>query len=152
MRGFADNVGRKTEGIMVYLSFDKINEDKRRIQKKGKCKKFFGIVDGERCVFLETDKVEGEELKERDKKEILKLGDLLESQAAMNKEEVEGLNELDSFDIGRLYMYIMIKAKTDTDFLNWWMSYNFNISKYVYDYRNIYITIGTGTGTKKLVG
>ena len=138
---------------MVYLSFDKINsEGKRRIQKKGNCKKFFGIVDGDRCIFLETDRVEGEELNERDKKELLKLGDLLESQAAMNKEEVEELEELDSFDIGRVYMYIMIKAKTDTDFLNWWLSYNFKISKYIYDYRNIYITIGTGTGTEKIAG
>lgn len=140
---------------MVYLNFDKINiEDKRRIKKIGNCRKFFGIVDGERCVFLETDKVDGEELKERDKKEILKLGDWLESQAPRNREELEEIEELDSFDIGRLYMYIMIKAKeeNDTDFLNWWLLYNFKISKYEYDYRNIYITIGTGTGKKKLAG
>ena len=138
---------------MVYINIEGINkEDKRRIQKRGNCRKFFGIVDGERCVFLETDKVEGEELEERDKKALLKLGDLLESQAPMKKEEIEEIEELDDFDIGRVYMYIMIKAKTDTDFLNWWLSYNFNIYKYAYNYRDIYITIGTGTGTKKLVG
>ena len=113
---------------------------------------FSGIVDGKRCVFLDTDKVEGEELEERDKKALLKLGDLLESQAQSNKEEVEEIKELDDFDIGRVYMYIMIKAKTDTDFLNWWLLYNFKITKYEYNYRDIYITIGTGTGTKKLVG
>ena len=138
---------------MVHISIDGINkEDKRRIQKRGNCRKFFGVSDGERCVFLETDKVEGEELKERDKKALLKLGELLESQAPRNRDEVDEIEELDTFDIGRVYMYIMIKAKTDTDFLNWWLSYNFKISKYEYDYRDIYIKIGTGTGTKKLVG
>ena len=138
---------------MVYINIEGINkEDKRRIQKRGNCRKFFGVSDGERCVFLETDKVEGEELEERDKKALLKLGDLLKSQASRNKEEIEGIETLDNFEIGRVYMYIMLKAKTDTDFLNWWLSYNFKISKYVYNYRDIYITIGTGTGTKKLVG
>ena len=138
---------------MVYINIEGINkEDKRRIQKRGNCRKFFGIVDGERCVFLETDKVEGEELEERDKKALLKLGDLLKSQATRNTEEIDGIEALDSFDIGRVYMYIMLKAKTDTDFLNWWLSYNFKISKYEYDYIDIYITIGTGTGNKKLVG
>ena len=136
---------------MVYINIEGINkEDKRR--RKGHGRKFFGVVDGERCVFLETDKVEGEELKERDKKALLKLGDLLKSQASRNRDEVEGIEELDDFEIGRVYMYIMLKAKTDTDFLNWWLSYNFKISKYEYDYRDIYITIGTGTGTSKLVG
>ena len=138
---------------MVYINIEGINkEDKRRIQKRGNCRKFFGVSDGERCVFLETDKVEGEELEERDKKALLKLGDLLKSQATRNTEEIEEIEELDDFDIGRVYMYIMIKAKTDTDFLNWWLSYNFNIYKYAYNYRDIYIKIGTGTGTKKLVG
>ena len=140
---------------MVYIKIDGINkEDKRRIQKTGNCRKFCGIVDGERCVFLETDKVEGEELEERDKKELLKLGDLLKSQAIRNKEEIEEIEELDDFYIGRVYMYIMLKAKEESDiaFLNWWLSYNFNIYKYAYNYRDIYITIGTGTGTKKIVG
>ena len=140
---------------MVYISIDGINkEDKRRIQKRGNCRKFFGIVDGERCVFLETDKVEGEELKERDEKAILKLGDWLESQAPRNRDEIDEIEELDDFNIGRVYMYIMIKAKNDTDFLNWWLSYNFKISKYEYDFRDIYIyiTIGTGRESKKLVG
>ena len=133
---------------MVYIKIDGINkEDKRRMQKRGNSRKFFGIVDGERCVFLETDKVEGEELEEREKKALLKLGDLLESQALRNKEETEEIEELDNFDIGRVYIYIMLKAKTDTNFLNWWLSYNFNIYKYAYNYRDIYITIGTGTGT-----
>ena len=138
---------------MVHISIDGINkEDKRRIQKRGNCKKYMGIVDGERCVFLETDKVEGEELEERDRRELLKLGDWLESQAPRNRDEVDEIEELDTFDIGRLYMYIMLKAKTDTDFLNWWLSYNFKILKYEYNFIDIYITIGTGTGTKKLVG
>ena len=138
---------------MVYINIEGINkEDKRRIQKRGNCRKFFGVSDGERCVFLETDKVEGEELEERDKKALLKLGDLLKSQATRNTEEIEEIEELDDFDIGRVYLYIMLKAKTDTDFLNWWLSYNFKITKYEYNYRDIYIKIGTGTGTKKLVG
>ena len=133
---------------MVYINIDGIiNEDKRRIQKIGNCRKFFGVSDGERCIFLETEKVDGEELEERDKKALLKLGDLLKSQAQRNTEEIEGIEALDSFDIGRVYMYIMLKAKTDTDFLNWWLSYNFKISKYEYNYRDIYITIRTGTGT-----
>ena len=135
---------------MVYLRIEGINKKDKRRRVHGRM--FSGIVDGDRCVFLETDKVEGEELEERDKKALLKLGDLLESQAQRNKEEVEEIKELDDFDIGRVYMYIMIKAKTDTDFLNWWLLYNFKISKYEYNYRDIYITIGTGTGTKKLVG
>ena len=135
---------------MVYIKIEGINKEDKRRRVHGKM--FSGIVDGERCVFLETDKVEGEELEERDKKALLKLGDLLKSQATRNTEEIEGIEELDSFDIGRVYMYIMLKAKTDTDFLNWWLSYNFNIYKYAYNYRDIYITIGTGTGTKKLVG
>lgn len=136
---------------MVYINIEGINkEDKRR--RNGHGRKFFGVSDGERCVFLETDKVEGEELEERDKKALLKLGDLLKSQAQRNTEEIEGIEALDSFEIGRVYMYIMLKAKTDTDFLNWWLSHNFRISKYEYDYRDIYISIGTGTGIKKLVG
>ena len=137
---------------MLYIRIEGINkEDKRR--RRVHAKMFRGIVDGERCVFLETDKVEGEELEERDKKELLKLGDLLESQALRNKEEIEEVEELDDFDIGRVYMYIMLKAKADIDFFEWWSSYKFNISKYEYDYRNKYMTIRTGTGTlKKLVG
>ena len=135
---------------MVYIRIEGINKKDKIRRVHGRM--FSGIVDGERCVFLDTDKVEGEELEERDKKALLKLGDLLESQAQRNKEEVEEIKELDDFDIGRVYMYIMIKAKTDTDFLNWWLLYNFKITKYEYNYRDIYITIGTGTGTKKLVG
>lgn len=130
---------------MVYISIEGINrEDKRRIQKKGNCKKFFGIVDGERCVFLETNKVDDEEVNERDKKELLKLGDWLESQAPSDTDEIE---EAKAFDIGKLYMYIMLKAKADSDFFEWWSSYEFNVSKYEYDYRNRYLTIRTGTGT-----
>ena len=132
---------------MVYLRIEGINKKDKRRRVHGRM--FRGIVDGDRCVFLETDKVEGEELEERDKKAILKLGDWLESQAPSSNDEIV---EAKAFDIGRLYMYIMIKAKTDTDFLNWWLLYNFKISKYAYDYRNKYITIRTGTGTKKLVG
>ena len=135
---------------MVYIRIEGINKKDKIRRVHGRM--FRCIVDGERCVFLETDKVEGEELEERDKKAILKLGDLLKSQALRNKEEIEEIEELDDFDIGKIYMYIMLKAKTDTDFLNWWLSYNFNIYKYAYNYRDIYITIGTGTGTKKLVG
>ena len=129
---------------MVYITIEGINkEDKRR---RGHGRMFRGIVDGERCVFLETDKVEGEEVNERDKKELLKLGDWLESQAPSNKEEIE---EAKAFDIGRLYMYIMLKAKDDIDFFEWWSSYKFNIYKYEYEYRNRYLTIRTGTGTLK---
>ena len=133
---------------MVYIRIEGINKKDKIRRVHGRM--FSGIVDGKRCVFLDTDKVEGEELEERDKKALLKLGDLLESQAQSNKEEVEEIKELDDFDIGRVYMYIMIKAKTDTDFLNWWLLYNFKITKYEYNYRDIYITIGTGTGTKSL--
>ena len=126
---------------MVYISIEGINKDKRR---RIHGKKFRGIVDGDRCIFLETEKVDDEEVNERDKKELLKLGDWLESQAPRDTDEIE---EAKAFDIGRLYMYIMIKAKADSDFFEWWSSYNFNISKYAYDYRNRYITIRTGTGT-----
>ena len=134
---------------MLYIRIEGINkEDKRR--RRVHAKMFRGIVDGERCVFLETDKVDDEEVNERDKKELLKLGDWLESQAPSNTDEIK---EATAFDIGRLYMYIMIKAKADSDFFEWWSSYKFNISKYEYDYRNRYLTIRTGTGTlKKLVG
>ena len=129
---------------MLYISIEGINkEDKRR---RGHGKMFSGIVDGERCVFLETDKIDDEEVNERDKKELLKLGDWLESQAPSKTDEIE---EAQAFDIGRLYMYIMIKAKADSDFFEWWSSYNFNIPKYEYDYRDKYITIRTGTGTLK---
>lgn len=127
---------------MVYISIKGINkEDKRR---SGHGKMYRGIVDGERCVFLETYKVYDEEVNERDKKELLKLGEWLESQAPSNKEEIE---EAQAFDIGMIYMYIMLKAKVDSDFLEWWSSYNFNILKYEYDFRDKYITIRTGTGT-----
>ena len=101
---------------------------------------YSGIADGERCVFLETDKVEGEEVKERDKKELLKLGEWLESQAPSNTDGIE-----EAKDIGRVYMYIMIKANDDSDFFEWWSSYGFNVAKYAYDYRDRYITIRTGT-------
>lgn len=133
---------------MIYINIEGINkEDKRRRKEHGRM--YSGIADGKRCVFLETDKIEGEELEERDKKALLKLGELLESQAQSNTEEIEEVEELDAFDIGRLYMYIMIKAKTDTNFLNWWLSNNFTISEYGYDFRDEYITIRTGTGTSK---
>ena len=126
---------------MVYIRIEGINkEDKRRM---GHGRMFRGIVDGERCVFLETNKVDDEEVNERDKKELLKLGDWLESQAPSDTDEIE---EAKAFDIGRLYMYIMIKAKTDSDFFEWWSSYEFNILQYEYDYRDRYLTIRTGTG------
>ena len=127
---------------MVYIRIEGINKKDKIRRVHGRM--FRGIVDGERCVFLETDKVEDEEVKERDKVELLKLGDWLESQAQSNTDEIV---EANAFDIGRLYMYIMLKAKADSDFLEWWMSYKFNISMYEYDYRNKYITIRTGTGT-----
>lgn len=127
---------------MVYIRIEGINkEDKRR---RGHGRMFNGIVDGERCVFLETDKVTDEEVKERDKKELLKLGDWLESQAPMN---TDGIEEATAFDIGRIYMYIMLKAKGDSDFFEWWSYNKFNVLKYEYNYRNKYITIRTGTGT-----
>ena len=127
---------------MVYLRIEGINKKDKIRRTHGRM--FRGIVEGDRCVFLETDKVEGEEVNERDKKEILKLGDWLESQ---EPSDTDAIVEANAFDIGRLYMYIMIKAKADSDFLEWWNSYNFNLSGYAYDYRNKYITIRTGTGT-----
>ena len=133
---------------MVDINFYRINTEdktrrrkvKARIQREGNSKPFFCVVEEGRRIFLESDNIEGEELKERDKKELLKLGEWLESQALRNTEASN------AFDIGMLYMYIMIKAKTDTDFLNWWSSYNFKISKYVYNYQNGYRNL------KKLVG
>ena len=145
MRGFADNVGRKTERNirMVYIRIEGINKEYKR---NGHGRMFRGIVDGDRCVFLETDKVDDEEVNEIDRKELLKLGDWLESQAPSKTDEIK---EAQAFDIGRLYMYIMLKARADIDFFEWWSSYKFNIAKYEYDYRNKYITIRTGTGTLK---
>lgn len=135
---------------MVDINFYRINTEdetrrrkaKARIQREGNGRPLFCVVEEGRRLFLESDSIEGEELKERDKKELLKLGDWLESQALRNIEAAE------AFDIGRLYMYIMLKAKNEnnTDFLNWWMSYKFKISKYVYNYQNGYRNI------KKLVG
>lgn len=133
---------------MVDINFYRINkEDKTRrrkararIQREGNGRPLFCVVEEGRSLFLEPDNIEGEELKERDKKELLKLGDWLESQALRNTEAA------DSFNIGRLYMYIMLKAKKDKDFFDWWSSYNFKISKYVYNYQNGYRNL------KKLVG
>ena len=134
---------------MVDVNFYRINkEDKTRrkarvrIKREGNGRPFFCVVEDGRRLFLEPDHIEGEELLERDKKELLKLGDWLESQALRNTEAAE------SFDIGRLYMYIFIKARLekDTDFLNWWKSYNLKISEYVYNYQNGYRNL------KKLVG
>lgn len=135
---------------MVDVNFYRINkEDKTRrrkararIQREGNGRPVFCIVEEGRRLFLEPDHIEGEELTERDKKELLKLGDWLESQALRN---IESAN---SFNIGRLYMYILIKAnlEKDTNFLNWWKSYSFNISEYVYNYQNGYRNL------KKLIG
>lgn len=136
---------------MVDVNFYRINEEDKtrrkakaraRIQREGNGRPLFCIVEEGRRLFLEPDNIEGEELTEIDKKELLKLGEWLESQALRNTEAE------DSFNIGRLYMYIMLKTKTekDTEFLNWWMSYNFKISKYVYNYQNGYRNL------KKLVG
>lgn len=137
---------------MVELSYYRINkEDKTRrrkakararIQIEGNGKPCFCVVEEGRRLFLESDNIEGKELEERDRIELLKLGEWLESQAFRDTEAS------DIFNIGRLYMYIMLKAKqeTDNDFINWWMSYNFNISKYVYNYQNGYSNI------KKLEG
>lgn len=135
---------------MVDIDFYRINPEdktrrrkaKARIQIEGNGRPVFCVVEEGRRLFLEPDRIDGKVLSERDKKELLKLGDWLESQALRNTEATE------SFDIGRLYMYIFIKARLekDTDFLNWWKSYNFKISEYVYNYQNGYRNI------KKLVG
>ena len=135
---------------MVDVDLYRINKEdktrrrkaKARIQREGNGRPLFCVIEEGRRLFLEPDHIEGEELKERDKKELLKLGEWLDSQALRNIEAA------DSFEIGRLYMYIFIKAKTenDIDFLNWWKSYQFKISKYVYNYQNGYRNI------KKLVG
>ena len=135
---------------MVDINFYRINEEdktrrrkvKARIKREGNGRTFFIVSEEGRRLFLEPDNIEGEELSERDKKELLKLGDWLESQALRNTEAA------DSFNIGRLYMYIFIKSKTENDneFLDWWKSYNFKISEYVYNYQNGYRNI------KKLVG
>ena len=135
---------------MVDISFYRINKEdktrrrkaKARIQREGNGHTFFIVSEEGRRLFLEPDRIEGEELNERDKKELLKLGDWLESQALRNTEAG------DRFNLGRLYMYIMIKAKEENDknFLNWWKSYNFKISEYVYNYQNGYRNL------KKLVG
>ena len=136
---------------MVDLDFYRINPEdkttrrrktKARIQREGNGRTFFIVSEEGRSLFLEPDNIEGEELSERDKKELLKLGDWLESQALRDTEAA------DIFNIGSLYMYIILKAKkeNDKDFLNWWMSYNFNIYKYVYNYQNGYRNL------RKLVG
>ena len=135
---------------MVDVNFYRINkEDKTRrrkararIQREGNGRQLFLIEEEGRRLYLETDHIEGEELNERDKKEMLKLGEWLESQALRNTEAA------DRFNLGMLCMFILIKAKLekDTDFLNWWKSYNFKISKYVYNYQNGYRNL------KKLVG
>ena len=148
MRGFADSIKRVKK--MVDINFYRINkEDKTtrrkaraRIKREGNGRPLFCIIEEGRRLYLEPDDIEGEELSERDKKELLKLGDWLESQALRNIEAAE------SFNLGRLYMYIFIKSKleNDKDFLDWWKSYQFNISKYVYNYQNGYRNL------KKLVG
>ena len=135
---------------MVDVNFYRINPDDKtrrrkaraRIKREGNGRPLFCVVEEGRSLFLEPDHIEGEELSERDKKELLKLGDWLESQALRNTEAAE------SFNIGRLCMFILIKAKLENDkeFLNWWKSYNFKISKYVYNYQNGYRNL------KKLVG
>ena len=51
---------------MVYISIEGINKEDRRRKVHGR--KFSGIVNGDRCVFLETEKVDDEEVNERDKK------------------------------------------------------------------------------------
>lgn len=135
---------------MVDVNFYRINTEdttrrrkaKARIQREGNSQTLFCVIEDGRRLFLASDGIDSTELKERDKKELLKLGDWLESQALRNIEAT------DSFDIGRLYMYIFIKAKeeSDSDFLDWWKSYQFKISKYVYNYQNGYRNL------KKLVG
>ena len=127
---------------MVDINFYRINEEdktrrrkaKARIQRESNGHTFFIVSEEGRRLFLEPDHIEGEGLSERDKKELLKLGDWLESQALRN---IEAAN---SFDLVSLYMYIMLKTKTenDNDFLKWWMSYRFKISTYVYNYQNGY--------------
>lgn len=135
---------------MVDIDFYRINaEDKTRrrkararIQREGNGRPLFCIVEDGRRLFLEPYNIDVKELSERDKKELLKLGDWLESQALRNTEAA------DSFNIGMLYMYIILKAKdeSDNDFLNWWLSYSFKISEYVYNYNNGYRNL------KKLIG
>ena len=135
---------------MVDVNFYRINPEdktrrrkaKARIQREGNGRPLFCVVEEGRRLYLEPDNIEGEELSERDKKELLKLGEWLESQALLNIEAADG------FDLGRLCMYIFIKARleNDKDFLNWWKSYQFKISEYVYNYQNGYRNI------KKLVG
>ena len=130
---------------MVDVNFYRKNkEDKTRrrkasarIQREGNGRPLFCVVEEGRRLVLESENAELKELKERDKKELLKLGEWLESQALRNEEASN------YFDIGRLYLYIMLKAKkeNDSDFLEWWMSYRFNIYKYLYNYQDGYSNV-----------
>lgn len=127
---------------MVDVSFYRINkEDKTRrrkararLQIEGNGEPCFCVVEEGRRLLLESENIEGKELEEIDRVELLKLGEWLESQA------LRYIEASDSFDIGMLYMYIILQAKQEKSnaFLNWWMSYNFKISKYVYNYQNGY--------------
>ena len=88
---------------------------------------FFFIITHNIRIELNSDKIKSITLKEVDRKELLKLGNWLNSQ------EVRDLENSSNFTEDDLYLYIKQKAANNEDFSTWWNDYDFKISLYFYN-------------------
>lgn len=89
---------------------------------------YFCIEDNYMMLKLYSDKIEEwHELTTRERSELVTLINWLNT-----KDILEWMDSTE-FSMPNLYMYIRAKASQDSDFLDWWCAYNFNISVYWYN-------------------
>lgn len=105
---------------------------RKLVDAKGKIS--FNILTETRLFIIQTNMYFNQEedgnwiiLKEREKKELLKIQEWIDSEAMKN------LEDSNTFNADSLYMYIRIKAAKDTEFLEWWEAYGITIDNYYYN-------------------
>ena len=110
---------------------------RKLVDAKGKIS--FNILTETRFLIIQTNMYFNQEedgnwiiLKEREKKELLKIQEWIDSEA------MEILEASDTFNTDSLYMYIMVKAVKDTEFLEWWEAYGITIDNYYYNLEDNY--------------
>lgn len=110
---------------------------RKLVDAKGKIS--FNILTETRFFIIQTNMYFNQEedgnwiiLKEREKKELLKIQEWIDS------ETMKFLEASDTFNTDSLYMYIRVKAAKDQEFLEWWEAYGITIDNYYYNLDNDY--------------
>ena len=105
---------------------------RKLVDAKGKIS--FNILTETRFFIIQTNMYFNQEedgnwiiLKEREKKELLKIQEWIDSEA------MKVLEASDTFNTDSLYMYIRVKAVKDQEFLEWWEAYGITIDNYYYN-------------------